>query len=108
MGKDKGGKGGVVVNIASTLGLAPIAGCPVYAGTKHAVVGITRSFGVSMPKNNGHFTPELLTTFSTSLFRRTGIVTCSLFLKERHVLILFTHEMVRKISAPKSDDMRES
>jgi hypothetical protein len=26
MGKDKGGKGGVMVNIASTLGLAPFAG----------------------------------------------------------------------------------
>ncbi|XP_069687826.1 15-hydroxyprostaglandin dehydrogenase [NAD(+)]-like [Periplaneta americana] len=46
MGKDKGGKGGVVVNIASILGLAPMAGCPVYVGTKHAVVGITRSFGL--------------------------------------------------------------
>lgn len=46
MGKDKGGKGGVVVNIASILGLAPMAGCPVYVGTKHAVIGITRSFGL--------------------------------------------------------------
>jgi short-subunit dehydrogenase len=73
MGKDKGGKGGVVVNIASIVGLEPMAGCPVYVGTKHAVVGITRSFGVSVPKNNGHFTPELLTTFGTSLLRRTDI-----------------------------------
>jgi short-subunit dehydrogenase len=52
MGKDKGRKGGVVVNIASIVGLAPIAGCPVYAGTKHAVIGITRSFGVSVHKTN--------------------------------------------------------
>jgi NAD(P)-dependent dehydrogenase (short-subunit alcohol dehydrogenase family) len=47
MGKDKGGKGGVVVNIASILGLAPLAGSPVYVATKHAVIGLTRSFGVS-------------------------------------------------------------
>ncbi|PSN50763.1 hypothetical protein C0J52_05936 [Blattella germanica] len=46
MGKDKGGKGGVIVNIASILGLQNIAGCPVYVGTKHAVVGISRSFGM--------------------------------------------------------------
>jgi 15-hydroxyprostaglandin dehydrogenase (NAD) len=54
LGKDKGGKGGVVVNIASILGLAPIAGCPVYVGTKHAVIGITRSFGVSTTNNSGY------------------------------------------------------
>ena len=47
MGKDKGGKGGVVVNISSIAGLAPYAGCPVYVATKHAVIGLTRSFGVS-------------------------------------------------------------
>jgi 15-hydroxyprostaglandin dehydrogenase (NAD) len=52
LGKDKGGKGGVVVNIASILGLSPMAGCPVYVGTKHAVVGITRSFGVSTANVN--------------------------------------------------------
>jgi 15-hydroxyprostaglandin dehydrogenase (NAD) len=52
MGKDEGGKGGVVVNIASNLGLAPLAGSPVYVATKHAVVGLTRSFGVSTAYNN--------------------------------------------------------
>jgi len=46
MGKDKGGKGGVVVNIASILGLAPLAGSPIYVATKHAVIGLTRSFGL--------------------------------------------------------------
>lgn len=46
MGKDKGGNGGVVVNIASILGLAPLAGAPVYVATKHAVIGLTRSFGL--------------------------------------------------------------
>ena len=48
MGKDKGGKGGVVVNISSIAGLAPSAGVPVYVATKHAVIGLTRSFGVSI------------------------------------------------------------
>lgn len=46
MSKEKGGKGGVVVNIASILGLAPLAGCPVYVGTKHAVIGLTRSWAL--------------------------------------------------------------
>lgn len=47
MGKDNGGKGGIVVNIASILGLQPLAGCPVYVATKHAVIGMDRSWGVS-------------------------------------------------------------
>ena len=47
MGKDEGGKGGVMVNIASNLGLAPLAGSSFYVATKHAVIGLTRSFGVS-------------------------------------------------------------
>jgi len=47
MGKDEGGKGGVVVNISSVLGLFPMEGSPIYVATKHAVIGLTRSFGVS-------------------------------------------------------------
>jgi 15-hydroxyprostaglandin dehydrogenase (NAD) len=43
--KNNGGKGGVVVNIASILGLQELAGCPIYVGTKHFVVGLDRSFG---------------------------------------------------------------
>jgi len=52
MGKDKGGKGGVVVNISSIAGLGPFAFCPVYVATKHAVIGLTRSFGVSTTYSN--------------------------------------------------------
>jgi 15-hydroxyprostaglandin dehydrogenase (NAD) len=52
MGKDKGGKGGVVVNISSIAGLGPFASCPVYTATKHAVIGLTRSFGVSTAYGN--------------------------------------------------------
>jgi len=36
MGKDEGGKGGVVVNIASIAGLGPYAGSPVYVATKRS------------------------------------------------------------------------
>jgi NAD(P)-dependent dehydrogenase (short-subunit alcohol dehydrogenase family) len=52
MGKNEGGKGGVVVNISSILGLAHFAGSPVYVATKHAVIGLTRSFGVSTASNS--------------------------------------------------------
>ncbi|XP_019866920.1 15-hydroxyprostaglandin dehydrogenase [NAD(+)] [Aethina tumida] len=45
MGKNNGGKGGVIVNIASILGLQELSGCPIYVGTKHFVVGLDRSFG---------------------------------------------------------------
>lgn len=45
MGKNNGGKGGVIVNIASILGLQELSGCPIYVGTKHFVVGLNRSFG---------------------------------------------------------------
>jgi len=42
----------VVVNISSIAGLGPYAGAPVYVATKHAVIGLTRSFGVSTACNN--------------------------------------------------------
>lgn len=45
MGKNNGGKGGVIINIASILGLQELNGCPIYVGTKHFVVGMNRSFG---------------------------------------------------------------
>ena len=52
MGKDKGSKGGVVVNTSSLAGVGPFSGAPVYVATKHAVVGLTRSFGVSTVYSN--------------------------------------------------------
>ncbi|XP_046751402.1 15-hydroxyprostaglandin dehydrogenase [NAD(+)]-like [Diprion similis] len=45
MGKDKGGKGGTIVNVSSILGIVPIWTFPVYSSTKHAVIGLSRSFG---------------------------------------------------------------
>jgi 15-hydroxyprostaglandin dehydrogenase (NAD) len=52
MGKEKGGKGGVVVNISSIAGLEGYSTCPIYVATKHAVIGLTRSFGVSTAYSN--------------------------------------------------------
>ncbi|XP_046752279.1 15-hydroxyprostaglandin dehydrogenase [NAD(+)]-like [Diprion similis] len=46
MGKDKGHKGGVIVNISSVAGLVTGPSFPVYIATKHAVIGLTRSFGL--------------------------------------------------------------
>ena len=52
MGIDKeGGKGGVVMNIASTAGITCRSkisyALPAYYASKHAVVSLTRCFGVS-------------------------------------------------------------
>lgn len=51
MGKDNGGRGGIIVNMASILGLQPLAGCPIYVGTKHFVIGFDRSIGTPIYYN---------------------------------------------------------
>jgi len=43
LSKDNGGRGGVVVNIASAAGLTGVPAEPVYAAAKHGVVGLSRS-----------------------------------------------------------------
>ncbi|XP_069687830.1 15-hydroxyprostaglandin dehydrogenase [NAD(+)]-like isoform X1 [Periplaneta americana] len=43
MGKDKGGNGGTVVNIASVAGLGPNSSSSVYDGSKHFVVGYSQA-----------------------------------------------------------------
>lgn len=43
MGKQKDGKGGVIVNVASILGLLPAAMVPMYTASKHAVLGFSQS-----------------------------------------------------------------
>ncbi|KAK7079652.1 hypothetical protein SK128_025837 [Halocaridina rubra] len=45
MGANKGGSGGVVVNVASIAGLKVVPFGPVYASSKHAIVGYSRSLG---------------------------------------------------------------
>ncbi|XP_037324267.2 15-hydroxyprostaglandin dehydrogenase [NAD(+)] [Pungitius pungitius] len=47
MSKLSGGRGGVIVNMASMAGLGPLPGCPVYTATKHGVVGFTRAMAVA-------------------------------------------------------------
>ncbi|CAL1676900.1 unnamed protein product [Lasius platythorax] len=43
MGRYKGGKGGVIVNISSILGLVTFPPTPVYTASKHAVLGFSQS-----------------------------------------------------------------
>ncbi|KAG5880308.1 hypothetical protein JTB14_003707 [Gonioctena quinquepunctata] len=45
--KHKQGSEGVIVNISSSAGLSPYAFMPIYSGTKHAIVGMTKSWGDS-------------------------------------------------------------
>ncbi|XP_063698210.1 alcohol dehydrogenase 1-like [Culicoides brevitarsis] len=48
MRKDQNGNtGGFIINIASTSALGGFFMCPIYAGSKHAVLGFTRSFNNS-------------------------------------------------------------
>ncbi|KAK0180242.1 hypothetical protein PV327_005907 [Microctonus hyperodae] len=47
MGKHKGGKGGVVINIASMAAFGAYGKVPVYAATKHAVIGFTRGIALN-------------------------------------------------------------
>jgi len=52
MGKHKSGKGGVIVNIASVAGLHPSSLVPMYAASKHAVLGFSQSLA-SMYEKTG-------------------------------------------------------
>jgi len=45
MSKEKGGKGGIICNIASTVGLDCIVSQPYYNATKHAVMGFAKTLG---------------------------------------------------------------
>ncbi|XP_011496896.1 PREDICTED: 15-hydroxyprostaglandin dehydrogenase [NAD(+)]-like [Ceratosolen solmsi marchali] len=46
MGKDFGGKGGVIVNVASVLGLEAFPQLPIYSATNHAVIAFSRSYSL--------------------------------------------------------------
>lgn len=45
LGVNKGGAGGLVVNMSSITGLKALPFGPIYAATKHAIVGLTRCLG---------------------------------------------------------------
>lgn len=48
IGKDRGGRGGTVINMGSNVSLRPYVSIPIYTATKHAIVGFTRAYGVSL------------------------------------------------------------
>ncbi|XP_030649046.1 15-hydroxyprostaglandin dehydrogenase [NAD(+)] [Chanos chanos] len=43
MKKENGGRGGVIVNVASLAGLGPLPPAPIYTATKHGVMGFSRA-----------------------------------------------------------------
>uniref|UniRef100_UPI00398EB586 15-hydroxyprostaglandin dehydrogenase [NAD(+)]-like n=1 Tax=Pristiophorus japonicus TaxID=55135 RepID=UPI00398EB586 len=53
MSKETGGAGGVIVNVASMAGLIPFITGPVYAASKHGVVGFTKSLALSCVEKHG-------------------------------------------------------
>ncbi|XP_049948167.1 15-hydroxyprostaglandin dehydrogenase [NAD(+)]-like [Schistocerca serialis cubense] len=52
MGKAAGGDPGLVVNLSSIAGLHPTPHVPIYCATKHAVAGLSRSYGAVMHLEN--------------------------------------------------------
>lgn len=46
MSKDQGGKGGIICNMSSVVGLDPMFLVPVYAATKAGIINFTRCLGV--------------------------------------------------------------
>lgn len=72
MGKDHGGKGGAILNVASILGLDSAACCPVYCGTKHAIIGLTKSYSVS----------ELLLKYFKNIFLKRIFCSCHFIMKK--------------------------
>lgn len=50
MRKDKGGKGGVILNISSTAALCQMPLSPIYSATKSAVLQFSNCIGVSINK----------------------------------------------------------
>lgn len=50
--KYKSSEKAFVINISSVSGYIPISHCPVYAATKHGIVGLTRSYGINRHVRN--------------------------------------------------------
>ncbi|XP_013422114.1 uncharacterized protein LOC106182030 [Lingula anatina] len=47
MRADKGGGGGIIINMASYCGIMPYFACPSYCASKYGIVGFTRSIAMS-------------------------------------------------------------
>lgn len=43
----KSGEKTYIINLSSISGITPIEFCPVYNATKHAVIGLTRTYGIN-------------------------------------------------------------
>ncbi|KAK3724039.1 hypothetical protein QZH41_020319 [Actinostola sp. cb2023] len=72
MGTSHGiGHGGIIINVASVAGLLPATDLPVYAATKHAVVGFSRSLeGLLM--SDGIRVNCICPSFTDTAMIRTG------------------------------------
>lgn len=46
MSKDKGNGGGTIINIGSSSSSKPFVSSPIYTATKHAIIGLTKAYGV--------------------------------------------------------------
>lgn len=46
MSKDRGGRGGILVNVSQHMDIRNTAQLPVYTATKHAVIGLSESLSV--------------------------------------------------------------
>lgn len=46
LSKTQGGRGGIILNVASLAGLNFYCGFPAYVASKHGVVGFTQCFAV--------------------------------------------------------------
>ncbi|CAD7088373.1 unnamed protein product [Hermetia illucens] len=52
LGKDKGGKGGMLINIGSAASVKPQISTPIYTATKHAILGLSKACGDSYHFNH--------------------------------------------------------
>ncbi|KAM8834609.1 15-hydroxyprostaglandin dehydrogenase [NAD(+)]-like [Synchiropus picturatus] len=87
MSKQSGGRGGVVVNVASMAGIGPLPSCPVYTATKSGVVGFTRAMAIASQASGygvrfntlcpGFVQTELFTHIPSKLGRFSGLTQLS-------------------------------
>lgn len=47
MGRDRGARGGILVNVAEHMDVRCTAQLPVYSATKQAIIGLSQSLAVS-------------------------------------------------------------
>ncbi|PSN39080.1 hypothetical protein C0J52_07356 [Blattella germanica] len=85
LGKDQGGKGGVVINTGSIAGLGQaLKITPVYNATKHAVLGFTRSFRSEFIwKTTGVRVMAVCPGYTTTEIIDTSIDTSKLLMQEK-------------------------